>query len=421
MAGTKKRRVKLTDIAARTGYTVGTISKALQNKEGISHDTRESIMKAAKEIGYIANAQAGGLRSGSSKTVAIIVSDIANPLFAIEIKICVEALEKHGYRAIVMGTEECPEREEQAVISALSKNVDGVLICPTQKSTEGIRLLRQNGMPFVLMGRRFEEDPEADYVVCDDERGGYLAGQHLAELGHRRILVITAGPYISSSRERLQGFRRAMEEHGVPIDPALILQSDASAHDSNRMIDDLLRNGPDFTAIFAFSDYIAWEVIYALNRHGIQVPREDVYKRQPEYGVTIEALGVTAQSEVTQAADTLIGKGVDCFSNLTDNNVVGVLSSVLEKTDEAGIPIYGSEIEQVKLGCVASAGIDYIQLGRQTGMMAAKILTGEASAYDMPYETISSYGIYVNSDALAAFGIEVPADIAEKAIEASEA
>ena len=140
-----------------------------------------------------------------------------------------------------------------------------------------------------------------------------------------------------------------------------------------------------------------------------------------EYGFTIEALGVTAQSEVTQATDTLIGKGVDCFSNLTDNNVVGVLSSVLEKTDEAGIPVYGSEVEQVKLGCVASAGIDYVQLGRQTGAMAAKILKGEASASDMPYETISEYGIYVNSDALAAFGIELPADIAEKAIESTEA
>ena len=143
--------------------------------------------------------------------------------------------------------------------------------------------------------------------------------------------------------------------------------------------------------------------------------------KAPEYGFTIEALGVTAQSEVTQAADTLIGKGVDCFSNLTDNNVVGVLSSVLEKTDEAGIPVYGSEVEQVKLGCVAAAGIDYIQLGRQTGMMAAKVLTGEASAYDLPYETISEYGIYVNSDALAMFGIELPADIAEKAIESANA
>ena len=140
-----------------------------------------------------------------------------------------------------------------------------------------------------------------------------------------------------------------------------------------------------------------------------------------EYGFGLEVVGVTAQSEVTQATDTLISKGVDCFSNLTDNNVVGVLASVLEKTDEAGIPVYGSEVEQVKLGCVASAGIDYVQLGRQTGMMAAKILTGEATAYDMPYETIAEYGIYVNSDALASFGIELPADIAEKAIESSEA
>ena len=140
-----------------------------------------------------------------------------------------------------------------------------------------------------------------------------------------------------------------------------------------------------------------------------------------EFGFSVETVGVTAQSEVTQAADTLISKGVDCFTNLTDNNVVGVLPSILEKTDEADIPIYGSEVEQVKLGCVAAAGIDYVALGRQTGLMAAKILTGEASAYDMPYETISEYGIYVNSAALEALNISVPADIAEKAIESTEA
>lgn len=273
MSGREKRRIKLTDIAARTGYTVGTISKALQNKEGISQETKEAIMKAANEIGYIANAQAGALRSGSSKTVAIIISDIANPLFSIEIKICVEELEKHGYRAIVMDTEERPEREKQAVISALSKNVDGVLLCPTQKSTDAIDLLCQNGMPFVLMGRRFESGDE-DYIVCDDLKGGYLAGRHLAELGHRRILVLTASPRVSSSRERLQGFHKAMEEYGIDVDPSLIIRCDASAHDSRRLIDEVLSGDPDFTAIFTFSDYIAWEVIYALNSHGIQVPQD---------------------------------------------------------------------------------------------------------------------------------------------------
>lgn len=140
-----------------------------------------------------------------------------------------------------------------------------------------------------------------------------------------------------------------------------------------------------------------------------------------EYGFTIETIGVTAQSEVTQAADTLISKGVDCLSNLTDNNVVGVLASILEKTDEVGIPVYGSEVEQVKLGCVAAAGIDYVQLGRQTGLMAAKVLTGEASAYDMTYETISEYGVYINSAVLEAMDITIPADIAEKPIESANA
>ena len=141
-------------------------------------------------------------------------------------------------------------------------------------------------------------------------------------------------------------------------------------------------------------------------------------EKAPDYGFTIEAVGITQQSQATQAADTLIAKKVDCFSNLTDNNVVGVLSSLLEKTDEAGIPIYGSEVEQVVLGCVASAGIDYFELGRQTGQMAAKILKGEAKASDMPYETITEYGIYVNSEALDNFGISLPDDIAQRAVEA---
>lgn len=140
-----------------------------------------------------------------------------------------------------------------------------------------------------------------------------------------------------------------------------------------------------------------------------------------DYGFTIDAVGVTTPAEVPQGADTLISHKVDCFSNLTDNNVVGVLPAVLEKTNEAGIPVYGSEIEQVKIGCAASAGIDYIQLGRQTGAMAAKVIRGEAVCADIPFETIASYSTYINSDVLDAMGITVPADIAAAATEANAA
>ena len=139
-----------------------------------------------------------------------------------------------------------------------------------------------------------------------------------------------------------------------------------------------------------------------------------------DYGFTIDAVGVTSQAEVTQAVDTLLSHGVDCLSNLTDNNVVGVLGAILEKTDEAGIPVYGSEVEQVKLGCVGGAGLDYIQLGIQTGKMAAQILTGEATCEDLPYETIENYGLYVNSNALAAMGLTLPEDVAQNAEEVGE-
>ena len=128
---------------------------------------------------------------------------------------------------------------------------------------------------------------------------------------------------------------------------------------------------------------------------------EEYQAKAADYGFTIEALGVMQQAEVVQATDTILKKGVDCMTNLTDNNVVGVLDSILEKTNEAGIPVYGSEIEQVKKGCVASAGIEYVGLGKQTGMMAAKILKGEATAEEMPYETVTDFEIYVNPDAMA--------------------
>ena len=134
-----------------------------------------------------------------------------------------------------------------------------------------------------------------------------------------------------------------------------------------------------------------------------------------DYGFEVKPIGVTAQSEVTQAIDTLLGEQVDCFSNLTDNTVVGVLGAILEKTDEAGIPVYGSEIEQMKNGCVAGAGIDYVKLGIQTGKMAAKVLTGEATCADLPYEIIEDYDLYLNTDALDAMGIAVPDSVAAAA------
>ncbi|MEG1477939.1 MAG: ABC transporter substrate-binding protein, partial [Clostridiales bacterium] len=115
----------------------------------------------------------------------------------------------------------------------------------------------------------------------------------------------------------------------------------------------------------------------------------------PKYGFEIVESGISVSADIPLAADNLVLK-VDCISNLTDNTVVGSLSTILDKANAKKIPVFGSEIEQVKKGCVAAEGLDYVALGVQTGKMAAKILKGEAKAEDITYETISESQLYVN-------------------------
>lgn len=138
-----------------------------------------------------------------------------------------------------------------------------------------------------------------------------------------------------------------------------------------------------------------------------------------DYGFEIVETGINTLADVDMAAAEMVGK-VDCISNLTDNTVVGVLPAILEKTNEAGIPVYGSEVEQVKLGCVAGAGLDYIKLGIQTGQMAAKILRGETTCQDTPYEIIENFDLYINPESLGAMGISIPESVGSAAIDVTK-
>ena len=137
----------------------------------------------------------------------------------------------------------------------------------------------------------------------------------------------------------------------------------------------------------------------------------------PAYGFEIVESGISTTADIPLALDALLSK-VDCLTNLTDNTVVSALALVLDKANAAGKPVFGSEIEQVKLGCAAAEGLDYIALGRQTGLMAAKVLKGEAKASEIPYEIITEPQLYVNSEALAKFGITLSDELAARAIEA---
>lgn len=135
-----------------------------------------------------------------------------------------------------------------------------------------------------------------------------------------------------------------------------------------------------------------------------------------EYDFTIETAGITATADIPLAAQGLLEK-VDCITNLTDNTVVSSLPAILEMANEAKIPVFGSEIEQVKIGCLAAQGLDYVELGRQTGKMAAQVLKGEKKASELPYETIEEASLYINEKAAENLGIEIPAELKDSAAE----
>jgi putative ABC transport system substrate-binding protein len=129
-----------------------------------------------------------------------------------------------------------------------------------------------------------------------------------------------------------------------------------------------------------------------------------------DYGFEIVDKGVSASADISLATDSIL-KEVDCLVNLTDNTVVSSLASILDKANEAKIPVFGSEVEQVKIGCVAAAGLDYVDLGKQTGKMAAQVLKGEKKASELNFETITEPKTYINTKAASDLDITISDDV----------
>lgn len=133
-----------------------------------------------------------------------------------------------------------------------------------------------------------------------------------------------------------------------------------------------------------------------------------------DYGFEIVESGVSATADIPLAADNLLEK-VDCINNLTDNTVVSSLPIILDKAGKKGIPVFGSEIEQVRIGCLATVGLDYISLGEQTGKMAAKVLKGEKKASEMNFEIIEEAAFYGNNQVAENLGITIPESLTSTA------
>lgn len=155
-------------------------------------------------------------------------------------------------------------------------------------------------------------------------------------------------------------------------------------------------------------------ILYTTSEANSLYTIEQYKELAPNYGFEIVEKGITVAADVPLAMESIMEE-VDCFSNLTDNTVVGQLEIMLDKANEAGKPIFGSEIEQVKNGCIAAEGLEYYELGIQTGKMAAKILRGETTAEDLPFETVSENFLYVNKGVLESFNLTLTAELEARA------
>ena len=157
-------------------------------------------------------------------------------------------------------------------------------------------------------------------------------------------------------------------------------------------------------------------IMYTTSEANSEAAVKEYEELAGEYDFKIETVGIATTADIPLAAQSLLEK-VDCMTNLTDNTVVSSLPTILEMANEKKIPVFGSEIEQVKLGCLAAEGLDYVALGKQTGKMAADILKGEKKASEMNYETISEPGLYINTKAAEDLGVTVDETLLESAAE----
>ncbi len=265
--------ITLRDVAGACGYTVNTVSRALRGDPRLPESTRAKIREAAVRMGYIRNSLASTLRSGRSGNIAVIVNDVHNLHFCNMLTVMDSELRQAGYNIMVlcMGLNE--ELGEHLIRSAISQSVDGILYFPYMNNRSHIEIMQKNNMPFVLLDRRIQ-DIVTDNVRCDDRQGGFLAGVHLAGLGHKKYLFLSGENRSSSQIDRLEGFMQAMREYGIPESNIRVVPGEKV---EAALADSTLREllfPLDYTALVSFRDEVSYPVMLELADMGMEIPRD---------------------------------------------------------------------------------------------------------------------------------------------------
>lgn len=260
-------------VSEHAGVSQATVSRVINGTSRVSHDKKLKVEKAIKELGYRPNSIAQALASSRTGSVGIVVPELGGPFYS-GILHCLEGhLRRFGYHAVVTAGSNNEREQRESIEFLLGRRVDALILHVQHLSDDYLIALEEQGVPVVLVNR-FIPEMHRSCIDIDNELGGKLATQYLLQNGHTEIACITGPLEKSDARERLQGYRKALEQAGLEYREVLVSEAGFTEETGAMATRKLLRRNCQFTAIFACNDHMAFGAFEVLREAGFAIPKD---------------------------------------------------------------------------------------------------------------------------------------------------
>lgn len=267
------RNPSIKDIARAAGVSHSTVSRALQGSSQVSAATAARIRKIADEAGYRPSAAARSLVVGRSNTIGVVVTNIADPFVAGVVSGIEDMAEQHGYSVFLANSHADPQRELRVVRSFEERRVDGIIVTSSRVGALYVPVMERLRVPVVLLNNQHPSE-FVHSVLIDNLGASYEATRHLVELGHCRIAYIGDRSGHQSDTERLAGYRRALEEAAIKVEPALAVAGDGAPEGGEDAMAQLLSLPERPTAVFCYNDMTALGAMRRIRASGLRIPQD---------------------------------------------------------------------------------------------------------------------------------------------------
>jgi LacI family transcriptional regulator len=264
----------LHEVGIRAGVSAMTVSRVVNGRGRVDMETRRRVEEAIQALDYVPNRIARGLISQKTQTIGLIVPDVVNPFFAPVVRGAESAARKAGYRVLLCNSEGDLRLEREYIEDLVAHRVEGLMLAPaSDRSRSSILSLLRGGFPLVLIDRALP-DADCDLIVSDNANGARRLIEHLIGIGHREIAHVTDAEDTSTGRERLRGYRDALDAAGIPFQSELVVRTTVDRIGGYRAAQEILTRDPLPTAIFAVNNMTAVGTMEALRERGLSVPRD---------------------------------------------------------------------------------------------------------------------------------------------------